>query len=110
MHVDWKTLVRAIALPIVAAAVPGGAALAPLIAAGITAAEDLKASGSDKKAAGRVIAQAAAEGVNAVRPGTVNPAEVAAAYDATVDAIVHSANIPTKKIDGPVLGVPLVTP
>lgn len=107
---NWKDIVRNIALPIVAMTVPGGAVLAPIVAASITAVEDLKSPGKDKRTAGRTIAQATAEGINAVRPGTVKVEEVVSAYDATVDAIVHAANVAVKPVDGPIPGVPLTPP
>jgi hypothetical protein len=80
--------------PAILLAVPGGAALAPmvpLIVAGIAHEQAIAGkSGADKKAAVLQLVADSVAGTNLVKPGTIDPALVQVAAGHAIDAVITS--------------------
>lgn len=92
----WLTIVSQIA-PIVLLAVPGGAAIAPLVPVithAITEAEQIKgASGADKKAHVLNTVQDAVTTINATGKAKLDPAEVQAVAGQGIDAVIATVHV-----------------
>lgn len=80
--------------PLVLATIPSfPKALIPAVVAGMAAAESLGTAGSDKKASVLALATSVAEGLNVVKPGSVDPATLSATVGNAVDTVVGVVNL-----------------
>lgn len=95
MSVSWLDILKFIGPTIVAAVVPHGRDLAPIIVDAITAAEQLKgATGADKKAHALTLVEQGAAGANAVAGKTlIDPKEAASTAGVAIDAVVKTVNL-----------------
>lgn len=101
----WLELLKQIGPIIVAATVPGGAILAPIIVSGIATAEQIPgASGPEKKQHVIELATAAAQGINAAagKP-VIDPVTVQQVAGSAIDTVVGSVNLAHKNSETPVL-------
>ena len=98
MGFDWRKFIGILAGvgPILLAAVPGGAALAPLaplILQAIGHAEQMRgASGPSKKQYVLKVVADAASGTNLIKPGTIDEGLVTEAAGHAIDAVITSLN------------------
>ena len=90
----WLDLLKAIGPAVVAAVVPGGPVLAPIIVSAIAEAEHIKgATGAEKKAHALNLVAAGAAGVNAVANKVViDPSQAVAAAASGIDSVVGAIN------------------
>ena len=89
----WLEILKNVGPIAIAATVPGGAAIAPLVIAAIKSAEAIKgATGAEKKAHALEIVQAGAQ-VAANYTDKIAPAEVTVTASAAIDAAVGATNI-----------------
>lgn len=91
----WLDVLKTIGPMVVAATVPGGAVLAPIIVHAIAEAEALPgASGQEKKAHALELVKAGAEGVNAAAQKQVlDPQLVHDTAENGIEAVVGAVNI-----------------
>ena len=94
----WLDLLKTLGPVVVAATVPGGAILAPIIVGAIAEAEKLPgATGAEKKAAALKLVKAGAAGTNAVAGRVVvDPTEAGTAAEKGIDTVVTVVNIAHK--------------
>lgn len=90
----WFDILKIIG-PAVLAVIPGGAAIAPLVVAGMQAAEQIPGkTGTEKKALVQEIVAIGAQGANAVaKREMLPPAEVAAVTGTGIDTVVGVVNL-----------------
>ena len=93
---DWIKALKILG-PAVLAVVPGAAAFAPLIIAGIELAEMTGKPGVEKKEIAKEAVELGAKTANEVaKKEVINPAEAVKAADDTINAIVGVTNLVTK--------------
>ncbi len=100
MSAKWLDLIKALAPTIIGATVPHGNLIAPIVAHGIEVAESLKSKpgeppvpGSVKLAKAQEIVDIGIAGVNAVKPGAIDPVAVHSTLAEGISTVVDTAKL-----------------
>lgn len=94
----WLTLIKMLAPIIIATTVPHGEMLATLVAKGIEQAESFKGkTGKEKLVIAQSLVDTGIAGINAAKPGTIDPTAVHSTVAEGISMVVNTANLLHKK-------------